>query len=381
MAHLDGCYFSISNTPGSASGFTVSAAVSGVWRVPPAGADGKTYELTIYETGVGREVCATVYTHSGTSFSRGALKTGSSRLTFTSAALVFATESADYFGRVDAAMQGITPGGRLTLTTGVPVTTSDVTAATSIYYTPYVSPIITLWDGSDWVPIAFTELGKALNYAGSLTSGKPHDVFALLNAGALDYDFLAWTNDTTRATAITLQDGRYCKSGDKTRLYLGTFYTTSTTTTEDSEAKRLLYNAYNQAARSSKSPAGVSHQYSSSTLRRWNAGSGTQPEAAFVVGLPASLNFAGQWFCTNVSTNAVVNATCRLYLDATTDIQGADSQMYGGPYVNGFGSTIPLQAGSAVAAGYHFVTIFEAEYSGNNIDYQKAITQVLGLRS
>lgn len=58
-----------------------------------------------------------------------------------------------------------------------------------------------------------------------------------------------------RATDISLQDGRYCKVGDKTRLYLGSFLATSSTTTQFSRGlagttnvggRMLLWNYYNR---------------------------------------------------------------------------------------------------------------------------------------
>jgi hypothetical protein len=57
-----------------------------------------------------------------------------------------------------------------------------------------------------------------------------------------------------RQTAVTLQDGRYCKSGDKTRLYLGTFHASGATTTEDTiggttGGRRYLWNYYNRVPR------------------------------------------------------------------------------------------------------------------------------------
>jgi len=142
--------------------------------------------------------------------------------------------------------QSFTPGGRLTLESGVPVSTTDQTSKTTVYYTPYVHNVINLWDGTNWAPTEFTETSLAL---GTITSAKPYDVFGYLSGGALTLELLAWTDDTTRATAVTLQDGRYCKSGDKTRLLLGSFYTTSTTTTEDSKTSRYLCNVYNTIER------------------------------------------------------------------------------------------------------------------------------------
>ena len=160
------------------------------------------------------------------------------------------------------------PGGRLTLTTAVPVTTSDVTGATNVFYTPYVSDKIALWNGAFWQPTIFTEKTLAL---GTVTSGLPYDVFGYLASGTLALEKLAWTNGTTRATGISIQDGRYCKTGDKTRLYLGTFYTTSTTQTEDSNAKRFLYNFYNRRLRKMiVREATASWTYSTSTYRSLN---------------------------------------------------------------------------------------------------------------
>lgn len=49
-----------------------------------------------------------------------------------------------------------------------------------------------------------------------------------------------------RQTDITLQDGKYCKSGDKTRLHLGSFRASSTTQTLSTGQYRYLWNRYNQ---------------------------------------------------------------------------------------------------------------------------------------
>lgn len=137
---------------------------------------------------------------------------------------------------------------RLTLTSGTPVTTSDVTGATNIYVAPFKGNRIALYDGSSiWNLRTFTEITIAL---GTLTSGLPYDVFVYDNAGTVTARSpVAWTNGTTRATALTTQDGVLVKTGATTDRYLGTFYTTATTTTEDSLAKRFLWNYYNRVRR------------------------------------------------------------------------------------------------------------------------------------
>ena len=136
--------------------------------------------------------------------------------------------------------------GRLTLTTATPVTTSDVTSASTIYFTPYKGDKVRLHNGSKWDIYTFTERSLALT---SLTSGLNYDVFLYDNSGTLTLELTAWTNDTTRATALTLQNGVYVKSGATTRLYLGTIRTTGTTTTEDSESKRFCWNMYNRVTK------------------------------------------------------------------------------------------------------------------------------------
>ncbi len=134
--------------------------------------------------------------------------------------------------------------GRLTLTTAVPVTTADVTAATTLYFTPYQGNQIGTYSGSAWSVNAFTE--KSITLA-SLTAGLPYDVFIVDSTLALE--LLAWTNATTRATALVLQDGIYCKTGALTRRYLGTICIAATGQCEDSLARRLVFNYYNRVNR------------------------------------------------------------------------------------------------------------------------------------
>lgn len=55
------------------------------------------------------------------------------------------------------------PGGRLTLTSGSPVMTADVTGATTIYYTPYIHAYIPIWNGTGSDLVEFTELSQALS--------------------------------------------------------------------------------------------------------------------------------------------------------------------------------------------------------------------------
>lgn len=245
----------------------------------------------------------------------------------------------------------LAPGGRLTLTSGAPVTSSDVTGAATVYYTPHAHDLICLWDGTRWLWAAFAETSLAL---GTLTSGKNYDVFGYLSSGALALESLAWTNDGTRATAVTLQDGRWCKSGDKTRLLLGTFRTTSTTQTEDSAAKRFLSNAYNAVPRRlftcpgyADDNATTSYTITSTSNVEVNGGTGSKVEAVFT--LPGNLSAVSAW---NLTTPAANAGRIGLGLDSTANMRAEASLVTNTTY-----PAVSLPYGEDVAAGYHYLTM------------------------
>lgn len=182
-------------------------------------------------------------------------------------------DSSGNMGRQSIPSSSVVPflmQGRLTLATGTPVTTSDLTSQSTLYYTPFCGSVVTTYSGSAWVNSILTEKSLALS---GLTSGKNYDVFLYDNAGTLTLELsAAWTNDTTRADALTTQNGIYVKSGATTRVYLGTFRTTSTTATEDSCANRFLFNAYNQVHRKVKiTDTTDSWTYASTTIRQARA--------------------------------------------------------------------------------------------------------------
>ena len=136
--------------------------------------------------------------------------------------------------------------GRLTLTTATPVTTGDVTAAGTIYYTPYVGNQCWTYDGSaSWVLVPFTEISLAI----TCTASNMYDVWVYNSSGTLTLETLIWTNATTRATALVRTNGVNTKTGATTRRYVGSFYCTATNQTEDSYARRMVFNMDNRVSR------------------------------------------------------------------------------------------------------------------------------------
>lgn len=97
------------------------------------------------------------------------------------------------------------PGGRLTLTTAVPVLVSDVTAATTVFYSPYKHNYIRLYNGTSWQVVQFSELSQTLAdntkspAAGAVSS--VYDMFVWNDAGTLRCTRgPAWATAVTRGT-------------------------------------------------------------------------------------------------------------------------------------------------------------------------------------
>jgi len=275
--------------------------------------------------------------------------------------------------------QMVNPGGRLTLTTALPVTVADVTGATSVFYTPYLHNCIGVYDGTSWKLYTFSELTLAL---GTLTSGALYDVFIYDNAGTLTLILgPAWASATTRGTGagttqISLQDGVYVNTvsisggpGAKAGRYLGTLKTTSTTATEDSYVgtsqsggRRYLWNAYNRVQRR----LGVidttdSWTYNTATWRQANAASGNKVE--YVAGLSVDLvkacvqSFAQN---SNISGSAVG-------VGVGVDATNANSATVFGCLVGGVNtSSVPLRADYSGFPGIGYHALNWVEISSTN---------------
>ncbi len=97
------------------------------------------------------------------------------------------------------------PNGRLTLASGTPVLSSDVTGASTLYYTPCDGNSICLYTGSAWVTRTLAEISLALS---GLAAGKNYDVFCYWTGSSLALSLSsAWANDSTRTDALGQQDG------------------------------------------------------------------------------------------------------------------------------------------------------------------------------
>jgi hypothetical protein len=135
-------------------------------------------------------------------------------------------------------------GGRLTLATGDPTNVGGTSAATTLYYTPWVGNYVTLWNGSNWQQNQFSEKSLAL---GSLSASTYYYIYGYLNSSG-DLQLEAST------TGFTNQDGINCKSSDHTRVLLGAVYMNGSTQTNDSAAHRNVVNMYNRVDKNCEFP-------------------------------------------------------------------------------------------------------------------------------
>lgn len=204
-------------------------------------------------------------------------------------------------------------GGRLTLTSGTPVTSADVTAATTLYYALYNGDEIGLYTGSAWVALTIAELSIAI----PATTNQMYDVFVDYNGGTPALAITAWTNDTTRATSLTRQDGILVKSGAPTQRYVGSFSTTGVSgQTEDSVLKRMLWNLNFQVPRVLRVVDGTnSWNYTTNTWRQANASAANQVTVVVgIAGQPTRLSAVG------IASNGV---GARMYTGIGEDVTNA----------------------------------------------------------
>lgn len=213
---------------------------------------------------------------------------------------------------------------RLSLTSGTPVTTADVTAATTLYCTPYRGNRIGLADALGNVTI---RTSAEFSIAIPATTATMYDVFAFSNAGVPTLELLAWSNSgngtSARATAVVLTTtGFYTKSGDLTRRLIGSVYTgTVSGQTEVSATKMYVSNVYNRVRRPMIRQEGTaSWPYTLATIRQANGAAANQLD--FIVSINDSAIDAQTMINVGSSSGAGIVVTTGIGLDSTSTFLG-----------------------------------------------------------
>jgi hypothetical protein len=252
------------------------------------------------------------------------------------------------------------PGGRLTLTSGTPVTTSDVTGASTIYYALHTSNQIPIYDGTNWGLQTFTELSQTTTDTtkspAAVANDSNYDLFVWNDSGTIRLSRgPPWTSDTARGTGagtteLFKQDGRYVNNvsitngpGARRGTYVGSFRSSSSALANDTVKNRLLFNAYNRVSRAMRimSQSAPTYTYTLTTARQ--AGGTATNQVNFLVGLAEdAIQASLQAYASNTSAN--VNVVIGFGLDSTTT-----------PSVVAVGGGATTQvAGQIVPVGAHY---------------------------
>lgn len=222
----------------------------------------------------------------------------------------------------DFLAQGVTPGGRLTLTSGTPVTTADVTAATNVYYAIHNHNLLPSYSATEGAVVLrkFTEI--TISLAG-LAANTNYDVYAKYSGGAWAGSTVAWAGDTTRgATTPSRLAGSslYASSADTEATYLGTIRTTGTIgQCEDSRAKRYVWNNYNRVQKQLLCrESTATWTYTTATFREANAGT---TEGSSRVGMVRGFDFDAvpvSLYAIVQNSSATIAAQVAIGLDSST---------------------------------------------------------------
>lgn len=251
--------------------------------------------------------------------------------------------------------------GRLSLTTGVPVTTLDVTAATTLYWVPYMGNEVAVYSGSAWVALPLAQLSVAV----PATTNTMYDVFVDYNSGAPVLSLTAWTSITTRATALTTQDGVYVLTGSTGKRYVGSFCTTAVSgQTEDSFANRLVWNYYNRVDTALRYlEAAANWNYSTAT---WREANGATNRVAIVTGVSEDQIDVR---VTGVMTNSAGVAQAQVGVgDNVTNAPSANATRTVNASVPGTGySPVIAHLVAYPAVGYRFYAWLEIDNTGAGV--------------
>jgi hypothetical protein len=267
--------------------------------------------------------------------------------------------------------------GRLTLSSTFPVMTATISGATTLYYLPYSGHLVTIYNGTNDQAYDIGGSGISLALGSNWAANSAFDVFAYNNSGSPALCTVAWTNTTTRATALDMTTRGYwtnsgaptCRTSNAATIalsanqgtYLGSFSTNASTGQIDwifganaaggTASKFMLWNAYNRVAVSSMvGDTTASWTYSTSTWRAANNSATIRHN--FIIGLAEDSVTSAYSVLAAVGSSG--NAYVGLGFDSTTSYSGAlgYSQSVSPNTLVAWYSTAP-------AIGAHYVSALE----------------------
>ncbi len=262
-----------------------------------------------------------------------------------------------------------TANGRLTFISGTPVPDGNITAAETLYFTPYGGNKIGLLTGAEWELYSFTELQLSLS---GLTNELPYDVFIEATYNGLQLSTSPWGSRSGRIAGITYINGVPVLAGDPAKRFLGTFAKNAAGYGEDSITGRLLWNQYNRVPRGLLST--VSEQSAGTTSQNYWTPYWSDEKAPAVRVLlgsaDADLDLEGTGLGTFISETDA--GYTRFYMigigqDPAMSSPYTSNSCCSPVFMQSFGNapvTVRIRNHSSAFLGYHnYVLMFKANYN------------------
>lgn len=287
-----------------------------------------------------------------------------------------------------AVKANFSPQGRLSLATGVAITTADIAGSPWVYYVPFIGDRVPVYDGTnfisrsigDWRSLPLTDTSMA----GWHQSGRNFDAFIINDAGTVRLGTgAAWTDgavagsDIARGTGagstdLELFQGVWVNRNDiiirfgtatdatvfvaaRRATYVGSFRTTANGQTDDTQKRRLVYNL-EQAPRVvfTKEPAN-SWVYNVATWRQQNANVNNRIEVlAGLAGSLIDIKTTARASGSDATTRAVFAG---IGVDKTND-DGSIFNRVGNANNTAWAYPEAVYIGN-VALGFHFFAVLE----------------------
>lgn len=371
-------FSSLASKPTTLSGYGITDAQPLTANLTALGGVASAADKAVYYTGSGT-AAVTTYNASARSIDGLTMATGTiyigngagtaTALTIGSSGTALVSNGTTASWGSVAAVDPATMECRLSSSSTLPVNTASVTGLTSLFLVPTHAPAtvagspvgrVSVYSSGAWVSRNVT--GSLTLSLGTLSNATNYDVWAYDNSGSLAMEVTAWSTDTARTTSLAYQDSILVKNGDTTRRYIGTFRTTSTTTTEDSTSNQFVWNMYNRVDRvMSAKDSTDSWNYTTATWRSANNVTtvGTS-RVQFVIGLSEDLIYAN--YTIPVSGTAAASVASGIGIDVTN---ANSAQRFGCVvFASGISSMATCEYYGYTGIGYHFVQSIEQASGG-----------------
>lgn len=259
-------------------------------------------------------------------------------------------------------------GGRLSLTSNNPISSTNI-SGNILYYTPYLGNKISLYVSSlaEWADFSFNEISLSLSGSSANTV---YDIFIYYNGNNILLEKINWANNSTRNLPIVLNNGVYVSSTNPEKRYIGSIMTTSTSTTEDSENRRLVWNYNNQIHKKIYAIDSTLHTYTTPSYRPYrNSTTFGSTRIELINGLQTNaivLSLHSDHFNESNFSAVAVGIDS---LIPNTDIINGIYVSFGAPY--GHSNISTSSSVISTTAGYHYMQILQ--YGSSISTFNRAI--------